>query len=131
MNVFSICAFALTALILILIVRQFRNDMALPVSVCVTVVLASASVIFMKPIVDFADGLLSFGNDGQYRDYVKIIMKSIGISLVSSCASDICRDAGESGMGNKIELIGKCAVLAGALPLLTSIVRLSEDILNV
>ena len=50
MSIFSVCAFALGSVILIILLKQLKSEIALPLSVCITVALSLASLALIKPI---------------------------------------------------------------------------------
>ena len=56
-------------------------------------------------------------------------LKSLKTSQVSSGSADICKDCGESAIAAKVELVGKCAIMLTALPLIRSLLLLAEDIM--
>lgn len=58
------------------------------------------------------------------REYVKIMLKIVGISYVTQFASDMCKDCGYATMGNQIQIFGKISVLVVSLPVITSLTEL-------
>ena len=126
MSIFSVCAFAVGSVILVIIVRQLKNEIALPLSVCITVTLALVAVALIEPITDYINEI---SQASDYSAYVKVMMKSLGIALISSSGADICRDCGEGAVGAKVELVGKCAILLVALPLIKSLLTLAQEIM--
>ena len=126
MSIFSICAFALGSVILIILLKQLKSEIALPLSVCITVALSLASLALIKPISDYINEL---ARAEKYGEYVKVMMKSLGIALATSSSADICRDCGEGAVAAKVELVGKCAIMLVALPLIKSLLTLAEEIM--
>lgn len=126
MSVFSVCACAVGSVILILIIKQLRSDIALPISVCITTALSICAVVLIEPISNF---VCEIAESARYSEYVKVMMKSLGIALVSSSSADICRDCGEGAIASKIELVGKCSIMLVSLPLVKAILTLAEEIM--
>lgn len=126
MSVFSICAGAVGSVILILIIRHLKSDIALPISVCVTTALSITAVVLIEPISTFVSEI---AESARYGEYVKVMMKSLGIALVTSSSADICRDCGEGAVASKVELVGKCSILLVSLPLVRAILTLAEEIM--
>ncbi|MBT9258392.1 MAG: hypothetical protein KM310_01345 [Clostridiales bacterium] len=50
--------------------------------------------------------------------YVAMVVKVVGIAYLAQFAADVARDAGETALAGKIELGGRVAILAAALPAL-------------
>lgn len=126
MSVFATCAFATVSVVLIVLVKQFKNEIALPISVCVTVALSLASVALIAPINAY---IKEISESADCSEYIKVMMKSLGIAIISSGSADICRDCGEGAVGAKVELVGKCAVMLSALPLIKSLLSLAQEIM--
>jgi stage III sporulation protein AD len=58
-----------------------------------------------------------FVRSGLPSEYMQIVLKALGICLLTQLASDACRDAGEQGLANKVDLVGKATLLTMAIPL--------------
>ena len=126
MSPFAISSFAVVSVILVILVKQLKSEIALPMSVCITVALSAVCVSLIEPVSKYINEI---SEAADYGPYVKVMMKSLGISLVSSGSADICRDCGESAIASKVELVGKCAIMLTALPLIRSLLLLAEDIM--
>ena len=64
-------------------------------------------------------------NSGEFA----VLIKVLGIAIVTEFASDLCEDAGEKSIGSKIQLAGKISVLAVSVPVLNSLIQLVERIM--
>lgn len=53
--------------------------------------------------------------------YLSILLKILGISYLAEFGSALCRDAGQSAISSQIELVGKLAILALSMPVVTSL----------
>ena len=56
---------------------------------------------------------------------ISILLRSMGICILTQFASDSCKDAGESALASKMELAGKISVVLIAMPLLQSVAELA------
>ena len=126
MSIFVICSSSIGAVLLILIIRQFKNDIALPVSVCITLALSLLSVALIRPICEYVEEI---SGSIEYGEYIGVMMKSLGIALVTSASADICRDCGEGAIASKVELLGKCAIMLIALPIIRSLLSLAKEMM--
>lgn len=111
---------------LLVMIRSIRGEMAVPLSLCISVMLAGISLAVCRPIMEFLDNLA----EPSSKNYMTILLKSVGVSLVASTASDICRDCGENSIASKVETLGKCEILFLSLPLLQDITSLISNILQ-
>ena len=62
--------------------------------------------------------------------YIKILLQSLGIAVLTKLTADICRDAGQTAMATKTELGGKILITVLALPLLQEIFSLIKGLLT-
>lgn len=115
MEWFALLGIGLLTVFLAQILKTYHRPYSL------LVILAGGTVILFQVILQgiplftrMQDWLLRSGLDG---DSFGVLLKAIGICILTQFASDICRDAGESALASKLELAGKCTVLLLALPL--------------
>ena len=65
---------------------------------------------------------------GLAQDYLKVLLKVVGIAYVSEFAAQTCRDAGEDSLAAKVEMGGKVLVLAMASPIIVALVDLVLEV---
>jgi stage III sporulation protein AD len=53
--------------------------------------------------------------------FLQTVLKVVGVAYLASFTAQICRDAGESAIAGKVELVGKVAILILALPVMWAI----------
>lgn len=111
---------------LLVIIRSLKGEMAVSISLCVSVLLVGLSLAVCDPILDFLNNLVKPSS----QNYITLLLKAVGVSLVASTASDVCRDCGETAIASKVELLGKCEILLLSLPLLEEITELITHILQ-
>jgi len=60
-------------------------------------------IFFIYPyLCDLIDLIKTYGADsGVNAEYINIIVKALGISLVTQFSSDMCKDAGETALASK------------------------------
>ena len=64
-----------------------------------------------------------------YGDYFEVMLKGLGVAFLSNIGCDLCRDCGEAQLASKVEFAAKTEILVIALPLVKSLIELSEKIL--
>lgn len=116
-----------TALIYVLI-RNIKPEIA-PL-----VLLGGTAVILLT----LADGLLEVSGRvdemmelaGIEKENVSVLMKSLGICVVTQFAADICYDNSCSSIAAAVELAGRIGAISLAMPLLQSVARLAIGLIN-
>lgn len=56
-------------------------------------------------------------------DYVRILLKLVGVSYLCDFAACLCRDGGQSAIAGQIEMAGKITILALSMPTVLQLVR--------
>ncbi len=67
---------------------------------------------------------------GLQKENVTILIKSLGICVVTQFAADICYDNSCSSVAAAVELAGRVGALALAMPMLKSVASLAIGLIN-
>lgn len=119
MDIIKIVGFAFSALFMILLFKDRRNDISLLIS------LVAGVLIFLLVITKLSD-LINFIKDISIRAnidivYINIVMKILAIAYLATFCSEICKDAGASNIGSKVEFSAKILILSLAIPVLMAV----------
>ena len=60
----------------------------------------------------------------------QILLKTLGICLLTQTAGDLCRDAGEASLAGKVELAGKTAILLLCLPMFRELLHTAVNLIG-
>lgn len=126
MNLLSIAGLAVVGLLVVVLVRQVVPEMATLVTIALGVVVLALVVDSLADAVGLLEDLA--GNAGIERDYIRILLKVVGVSYITAFAAQMCRDAGESALAAKVELAGKVMILLTALPVFRAIADAIEGL---
>jgi stage III sporulation protein AD len=104
------------------------KDISLVLTMVVCCMVLMAATAYLKPVMEFIQRLQTIGNldDG----YGQILLKSVGIGLVTEIAILICNDSGNSALGKSLQIAGIILVLFLSLPLMESLLELLERIMG-
>ena len=127
MDVIKIIGIGLIALIVIIIIRQYRPEFAIYISII-------AGVIILLLIMDKLTGIIqllqSISNKTYVNNqYLSIILKITGIALLTEFAVSICKDSGESAIASKIEIGSKIIIIAMSIPIINNLLEIILKIL--
>lgn len=123
MELTAIVGLAIVAVCVVVLLRQYKPEYALMVSLICSVVIFAAVLGELIPAFDTIRSMMQQVQiDGQY---IEILLKSLGICFITQIASESCRDAGESAIASKIELAGKLMLVVLALPMFEEIVSIA------
>lgn len=119
-------AAVLLAVVMILALRRQELGILLAMAACVMVALAALE--YLKPVMELVESMKELGDmDG---DVLHILMKTVGIGVVTEIAGMICADCGNSSMGKSLELLGTAVILWLSVPLFTALLELIRGILE-
>ena len=128
MEIGSIAAIVMLAAFLAVILRQTRPEQAMAVALIAGLGVLALVLIQVTPVLNSLKELL---NQADMPDeYGLVLFKSLGVCLITQMASDACKDAGETALASKAELVGKVALLTLALPLFEKIGELAVSLIN-
>lgn len=116
----------LLAVVMILVLR--RQEMGLLLCVCVCAMTAMAAVEYLDPVLELLDSLQAAGS--MDTQMVAILLKAVGIGLVTEIACTVCADSGNASLGKTLQLLGTAVVLWMAVPLFQALLEMTGDILG-
>lgn len=122
MDIVKIIGVGLISLIIIIILKQYKPDFAIYVSI-----LAGAIIILlvMDKLSNIVSLLTSIQNKSNTNNqFLVILLKITGIAFLTEYASSICNDAGESAISTKIDLGGKVLIIALSIPIIQALLEL-------
>lgn len=119
---------AATALVLALLVKQWKSDFLPFVRLAVAIGFAILVITSAAPIVEYIEELI--GNTAA-SEYVTILLKALGVAVLTQCCCEICKECGENGIATGVELVGKIELLLLALPLIHNILSLAKELFSI
>lgn len=128
MTAFKLAGIALLAVSAAVVLRAYRPEMALQLSLAACLFLLAYALSDIAAIRAAVDGVA--GRFGLGAEQLKLVFKVIGISYVVQFAAEACRDAGESAIASKVELAGRVLIVAAALPALLAVLSLLSGLLQ-
>lgn len=127
MEILKMSAFALMAVVIIVLIKQERKEIGVTISILVAVVLAVYAVMQLNDIVNLLFDLIS--NVGVNAKYLEIILKVVGIAYIVELTKDVCVDSGETAVGSKVEMAGKILMVSMTIPIITGIVEVINKLI--
>ena len=118
----------LIAVVLVLAVGKQEKDIALLLTMAVTIMAALAAFTYLEPVLDFLYRLEQLGD--LQSGVLGTLLKITGISLVTELAGMICRDSGNSALAQGMQLLGSSVILSLSLPILETLLNLIQMIME-
>ena len=128
MNIIIIASVALIAAILSLILKQYKPEYSLFISISAGVLIFLSVLAVIRPIMDYISSLTE--QTGLSGVYAEVLIKSLAVCYITQLAADCCIDAGESAIAGKLHIAGRIAILLIALPMFKSLTELVTELIN-
>ena len=118
----------LTALILWIVLSKHTKDMSVLLTLAVCAMLLTVSFSFLQPIISFLQKIQALGE--LDNDLLSVVLKIVGIGLITEICAIICKDAGNESMGKSLQILSSLVVLWMSIPVFEKLLLLLDKILG-
>ena len=127
MEIVRIVGIALVALIIIILLKQYRPEFAVYISILTGILILFFVMDKFSGIVNL---LQSIANKASLdSSFLVILIKITGIAFLSEFAVSICKDSGEGAIASKIEIGSKIIIISMSIPIISSLLEIILKIL--
>lgn len=110
------------------ILSKSGKDFGILLTIIACAIVMSVAVANLSPVISFIKRLEQIGE--LNIEIIDILLKCIGISIITEIAILICTDAGQTAMGKALQFLGIAVVLCLAIPVFSGLLDLVEDIIQ-
>lgn len=125
---YKIAGIVLAELLVYSLLRQHKPEFAVFSQLGAAAVLIFVIGDELRESLGFFDSLFSSG--GASSLYVSVLIKVLGITLITQILSDMCRDNGDSAAATRLEFAGKVIITAVSLPVIKGFVSYVAGMVN-
>ena len=118
----------MVAIVLWVVLSGHSKEYAVALSICACCLLLIIAGRFIEPIVNLLNDLQALGD--LQPQWLTVMLKATGIGLVVEIGGLICADAGNAALGKTMQLLGAVAILWLAIPLISGLVELIQQIMG-
>lgn len=127
MNILQLVSFAAISVVLIKILDTIGSKVTIYIKILVGLAILGFACTQLDVIFSIITELANKINiEGTY---LEIIFKIIGIAYIAEFAIQLCSDAGEKDIGNKIGFAAKIMIFVVAAPVILALVELITALL--
>ncbi len=125
--IFKFIGLALIITIAVIVVKQWKPELAVLVGVAGSVVMFFYIIEMLQEVY----GLFTMLLDSAHIDpeLFIILLKIVGIGYLTEFGANICSDSGNSAIASKILLAGKLAIFILAIPIIKNLISLLASIM--
>jgi stage III sporulation protein AD len=122
----KICGGALLCAVAIVLLKSV-GGLTLPLQWTGNVLLVGAAVLMMTPVFTYLGELCT---DVGMGEMASLLIRGLGIALLTQLCADLCRQSGEASLAGGVELAGKAELLLLCLPLLKELIVIAQELLS-
>ena len=127
MEIIKIIGIALIALIIIIMLKQYRPEYAIFISI-----LTGILILFL--VMDRLTGIINLIESIQDKfsintQFIALLIKITGIAFLSEFAISVCKDSGVAAIASKIEIGSKIIIISMSVPIISSLLEIILKIL--
>ncbi len=123
----KVTAGILLSLVFILVIAKSGKDYSLAIMVITCCLVCIAAFSMLEPVLHFANRLQ--GICEVDNEIFTVILKAVGISLLTEITASICADANNGALGKILQIFSGIVVLWLSLPIFSALLDLIKDIL--
>ncbi len=127
MEVIKIIGVALVALIIIILLKQYRPEFAIYISLLTGVLILLLVMDKLAGIIALLQSLASKASINS--TFLSLLIKITGIAFLAEFAVSICKDSGEGAIASKIEIGSKIIIISMSIPIISSLLEIILKIL--
>lgn len=121
MEVTKIIGIGLIALILIIILKQYKPEFVIYVSLIAGALIMLISFSKISGIIDLINNLSS--RLSVHREFISLLIKITGIAIITEFAVSICKDSNETAIASKVDMGGKVIMVSMSIPIIAGLLE--------
>ena len=110
------------ALISIIIIKQYKPEFALYISLAAGTIILFMVLDKLSEIIGLLKSIST--KSGINQEFLEILLKMTGIAFLTEFAVSICKDSGESAIASKIEIGSKVIIVSMSIPIISSLLEI-------
>ena len=120
MEIVKIIGIAFVAIIIVVILKQYRPEFAIYASILAGVLILTLVSDTLFGIIDM---IKSIANKTTINsNFLVILIKITGIAILTEFAVSICKDSGETAIASKVDIGGKVLIISLSIPIINALI---------
>ena len=127
MEIVKLIGIGLSGAVAALVIKEHKPALAFCIGCSTATIIFLCLLEKIRYVLDtviMIAGRLSFDTA-----YISIIIRIIGIACITRFGSELCRDAGQNAIAQKLELAGRIMIVVTSMPILTAVLNLLIGVL--
>ena len=126
-EIIKIIGIGLISLIIIIIIKQYKPEFAVYVSII-------AGILIIYLIFNKLEGIINLlktisNKSGINNEFLELLLKITGIAFLAEFAINLCKDSGEGAIASKIEMGTKVIIVSMSIPIISNLLEIITKLL--
>ena len=121
MDIIKIVGIGFISLIILMIIKQYRPEFSLYVSLMAGALILMLVMDKMSGIIDLLKNLAN--RTSVNNEFLVLLIKITGIAFLTEFTVSICKDSGETAIASKVDMGGKVLIIAMSIPIIASLLE--------
>ena len=123
----KLCMLGVLGVCAAMTLKQWKADFLPLLRVAILLLFGLAAIASVRPAITYVSRL---GGSASIGGYVEVLLKALGIAILTQYTAEICRECGENAAASGVELTGKIEILLLCLPLIDEILVMADKMLS-
>ncbi|MDR3277865.1 MAG: stage III sporulation AC/AD family protein [Oscillospiraceae bacterium] len=110
-----------------LVIKKNSPEFSLLLAIAISMLAVYISADIILEILDFLKETAAAANVPNAA--LGVILKTVGVSIVTRLAADVCRDAGQASVSSGVEFMGAVTAVYIALPLFRTVLDMISGLI--
>jgi len=121
LDIVKIIGIGLISLIIIIILKQYKPEFAVYVSIIAGILIIALTIGKISGIIDILKNLAN--KTTINNQFLVLLIKITGIAILTEYTVSICKDSGESAIASKVDFGGKIVIMSMSIPIISSLLE--------
>lgn len=124
----KIAGISLITLVLVIVLKNTKREFAFILTLCSSILLFS---IVVNDFVNVINRIYLISSEiSGLEPYISLMVKILGVTLITQFVVDLCRDSGENALASQTEITSKIIILIMILPLFEAVINTVSGLLK-
>ena len=122
---FKVIGLAVICVLAGILVKQMKNEISFAVKSAGSLLAFGVVILSLQDVLNRTVNVFLIGG---FSEYIEIILKALGVAILTHVVSCICKDSGEGTLAGVVEFAGKVEILILSLPMIEELLRYTSEI---
>lgn len=131
-ELFGACGIAILCSVCLAIIGKMASSVGVALKIGGSVAIFGVLLALLASNISELQNVFAVIPDtnGYFARSFSLMLKALGIAVAGRLCADICRDCGENGIANGVEGVGRMAIFALCIPIISEIIEYSSRVLG-